>query len=431
MVRLGRAAVHQAKSNALEKPRVVELAPAPVAASGHWEMPVAIDPFEISPFEVQDFLTSLDIYLRRTPHTGTQQNSAVATVQTKAFASTAGSYCTQRCHLMEGVLVVGFELSRTKQRATFETDVLSPAGMGWELYAADRIPRVREHSLREVVRRGLEEAKEELLLPIKPVPVGRFEAVLDARTVASLVDQTLGRATELDRALGYEANAEGTSYLHDPFGMIGSYEAGAPLLTLTADRSEPGGAATVRWDDEGVQPDTFPLVKDGVLADFQTTRESAGWLKEIYARRGTPFRSHGCAFAPSAVDAPLQQSPNLSLAPGHGSESFDTLVSDMEKGIAIKDADLDMDFQNSSGLGRGAVFDIRNGKRVARFDSAGFLFRATDLWKSVQRMGGEASLRRYGMRTTKGEPAQRCQHSVTAVPVAVKDLTLIDPLRKA
>jgi TldD protein len=213
--------------------------------------------------------------------------------------------------------------------------------------------------------------------------------------------------------------------------MIGSYEAGASVLTLTADRSERGGAATVRWDDEGVEPDTFPLVKGGVLTDFQTTRESAGWLKEIYAKRGTPFRSHGCALAPSALDAPLQQSPNLTLKPGRDGESFDALVSDMEKGIAIKGAQLDMDFQNSGGLGTGAVFEVSNGKRVARLASAGFLFRATDLWKSVQRVGAEASLRRYGMLTAKGEPAQRCNHSVTAAPVVVKDLTLIDPLRKA
>jgi TldD protein len=431
MVRLGREAVHQAKVNALGKPRVVELAPVPVVASGHWETPVAIDPFEISPFQVQDFLSSLDLYARRTPNVGTQGNRAAATVQAKVFASTLGSYCTQRCYLMEGVLAVVLEFPKKQRSGQFAMDVLSPAGMGWELYAAERIPRVREHSLWEEVRRGIEEAKEDLFLPVKPVPVGRFDTVFDARAVAGLVDETLGRATELDRALGYEANADGTSYLDDPFGMIGSYEAGASLLTLTAGRSERGGAATVKWDDEGVEPDTFPLVKDGVLADFQTTRESAGWLKEIYAKRGAPFRSHGCALAPSALDAPLQQSPNLTLKPGRDGESFDALVSDMEKGVAIKGAQLEMDFQNSSGLGTGAVFEVRNGKRVARLASAGFLFRATDLWKSVQRVGAEASLRRYGMLTAKGEPAQRCNHSVTAAPVVVRDLTIIDPLRKA
>src|SRR5690606_18852292 len=150
--------------------------------------------------------------------------------------------------------------------------------------------------------------------------------VLDAPSMVALLDRTLGRATELDRALGYEANAGGTSYLNDPFGMLGSYEAGAPLLTVTGNRSEPGGLATVQWDDEGVRPDTFPLVENGVLTDFQTTRESAGWLEDYYARTGRPFRSHGCANAPAAVDPPLQHTPNLVLTPGREELDFDDLV---------------------------------------------------------------------------------------------------------
>ncbi|HEX6535958.1 MAG TPA: TldD/PmbA family protein [Gemmatimonadaceae bacterium] len=431
MARLGREAVHQAKVNALGKPRAVELAPVPVVTSGHWEMPVAIDPFAISPFEVQDFLGSLTVYVSRTPRASVQQNDALARVQEKAFASTVGSYCTQRCFLTEGDLAIGLELEKPQRRESFAPDCLTPAGLGWELYAADRIPRVRDHSLYEEIRRGLEELKENMLLPVKPVDVGRYDAVFDALSMASLVDGTLGRATELDRAMGYEANAGGTSYLNDPLGMLGSYQAGAPSLTLTAERAEPGAVATVKWDDEGVEPDTFHLVKDGVLADFQTTRESAGWMKDTYAKLGRPLRSHGCAGASSAIEAPLQQAPNLTLAPGREAHDFDALVSGLTKGIAIKEAGIEMDFQHSSGLGTGWVFEVKNGKRVARIASAGFLFRSTELWKALQAMGGDASLRRYGMRTAKGEPAEYCYHSVTAAPAVVKDLTLIDPLRKA
>ncbi|MBX6333660.1 MAG: hypothetical protein IRY91_17575, partial [Gemmatimonadaceae bacterium] len=303
--------------------------------------------------------------------------------------------------------------------------------MGWELYTADRIPRVREHSLYEEIRRGVEELKEDMLLPEKPVEVGRYDAVFDALTMANLVEQTLGRATELDRALGYEANAGGTSYLNDPAGMVGTYQAGAPIVTLTAERSEPGAVGTVKWDDEGVEPDAFPLVKDGVLTDFQTTRESAMWMKDYYTKTGKPVRSHGCASAASAVDAPLQQTPNLTLAPGQEAHDFDALVRGLTKGIAIKGATIDIDFQHSSGLGLGQAFEIKNGKRVAQLTSAGFLFRATELWKGLLEIGGEASLRRYGVDTTKGEPPGHGYHSVTTAPAVVKELTLIDPLRKA
>jgi predicted Zn-dependent protease len=131
------------------------------------------------------------------------------------------------------------------------------------------------------------------------------------------------------------------------------------------------------------------------------------------------------------VYAPLQHPPNLVLAPGREERDFDALVSGMSEGIAIKRVRLDMDYQNSSGLGTGEVYEVKRGKRVARIASAGFLFRATELWKGLLDLGGAASVLRYGVPGSKGEPAQHCLHSVSAPPAVMKQLTLIDPLRKA
>lgn len=431
MARLGRESVHQARTNALGKTRTVELAPVPVVQDGNWVMPVQTDPFEISPFEAQDLLGSLDTYSRRIPGAGSDVNQAAATVQSKAFASTLGSHCTQRWYRTEGVLTIKLQLDNGRKNGEFALDCLSPAGLGWELYAADRIPYVRDGSLFEEIRRGTEELRESMMLPVKPVDAGRYDAVFDARSMATLLDTTLGRATELDRALGYEANAGGTSYLNDPLSMLGRYQAGAPILNVTANRTETGGCATVKWDDEGVVPDEFALVKNGMLVDFQTTRESAGWLKEYYAKTRTPAHSHGSAGAPSAMFAPLQHTPNLVLSPGRDALDFDALVKGVEKGIAIKGANLDMDFQWGSGLGTGSVYEVKQGKIVASIASAGFLFRATELWKGLHALGSDASARRHGVVSDKGEPAQRVYHSVTAPPGLVSDLTLIDPQRKA
>lgn len=438
MARLGREAMHHAKVGAVGKPRTVELAPAPAVQDGHWTMPVELDPFTLSPLEIEDYLQSLQIYAKNLM-AGVRVNNATCVMQATAFASTAGSYCSQRTYHTGGVFVAEARLMEadkvprlSDKTAMFSLDCLSFAGLGWELYTAERIPKVRDEPLREVIRRRIEETQEMLRLPIKPVEVGRYDTVFDPLSTALLLDRTLGRATELDRALGYEANAGGTSYLNDPFGMLGKYEAGAPNLTVTGNRSEPGAVATVQWDDEGVVPDTFPLVKDGILTDFQTTRESAGWLRDYYHKTGMPFRSHGCANAPAAVDAPLQHNPNLVLTPGREALDFDALVAGMDEGLAIKRVGLDMDFQNSSGLGTGdEIYEVKKGKRVARLASAGFLFRATELWKGILTLGGPEAVRRYGMRSAKGEPTQRCYHSVSAPPAVVKQLTVIDPLRKA
>jgi TldD protein len=423
MARLGREACHQAKANTLGKVRTVDLAPVTLVSDGHWMTPVKIDPFEVSPFEVNDFLRSLEIFVEQSLRNSIRGNSCQFYKQNKVFASTAGSYFSQRTYRTAGTFVMQVVTDDRKKDDQAMLDCLSPAGVGWEMY--------RDQPLREKLRQLSEEVKADLALPMKPVDVGRYDTILDAASVINLLSGTLGAATELDRALGYEANAGGTSYINDPFGMIGTYQMGAPSLTVTGNRSEPGGAATVKWDDEGVAPDEFTLVKDGVLVDFQTTRESAGWLKDYYGKTGKPFRSHGCAAAPSAINAPLQHSSNITLVPGRDALDFDALISGVTKGIAVKGATLDMDFQHSSGLGLGRTFEIKNGKRVAMINSAGLLFRATELWKGLLAVGGSASLRRFGLLTTKGEPEQEHYASVTAPPALFKQVTLIDPLRKA
>jgi TldD protein len=420
MARLGREAAGQAKTNALGKPREVELAPAPRVQDGHWVMPVEVDPFELHPYEVMDFLASLEIYARRTSGVSVTSNQCLLVQQDRAFASSEGSYCTQRTWRSSGSFA--FTLEQGGKKAGTALDLLTPAGVGWELYT--------KQPLREAIRRGIEELREDMKLPLKPVDVGRYDAVADAWTVAQLLDRTIGRATELDRALGYEANATGTSFLNDPLTMLGSYQVGGPLLTVVANRSEPGGAATVKWDDEGVAPEEFALVEEGVLAEFQTTRESAAWLKDHYARTGQPLRSHGCAAAPSALEPALAHTPNLALQPGPEALDFDSLVSGLEQGIAVRSGSPELDFQGLSGLLTGRFYEVQKGKRVALLAGAGTLFRAPELWKGLTALGGAASVRRYGQEVSKGEPPQRSYHSVSVPPAAFKQLTLVDVRRK-
>ncbi len=234
MVRLGREAVHQAKANTLGQSRPVELAPRPVVRDGHWTMPIEIDPFETSPFEIVDYLASLAYFVQRFPNFKTKANSCVFEVQEKAFAASDGSYITQRLHRSSGAFSLGFEKERLP-KMDGSLDRLTPAGLGWELYTGQ--------PLHDYIRQLMAEMEEDAKLPLKPVEVGRYDTACDPWTTGRIMDGTLGRATELDRALGYEANAGGTSYLNDPLGMLGTYQVGAPRITVTANRSERGGAA--------------------------------------------------------------------------------------------------------------------------------------------------------------------------------------------
>jgi len=422
VARLGRESVGQARALAIGPVREVDLAAVPTPVDEHWTMPVEIDPFEeVSEEEVSDFLGGLKYFIEAHPNFEVPSSPlATFVVQEKAFASSEGAYCTQRLHRSSGAVVL--RLKKNGRELSRGLDTLTPAGLGWELFKGQPI--------REQIRRLMDEMEEDFAMPVKPVEVGRYDVVCDARTIVNLVESTLGTATQLDRALGFEANASGTSYLNAPLEMLGSFEVGAPLLTLTANRSEQGGAATVAWDDEGVRPDEFALVREGVLQDFQTTRESAAWLAGN-TKASREIRSNGCATAPTAVEAPLTHTPNLRVAPGSEAVDFDDLVSGIEEGLAVKDMDVSMDFQGLNGMGQGRVYEVKDGKRVAIVAGAGFLFRAPELWKRLVALGGEASMRRYGMASSKGEPEQTTYHSVSAPPAVFEEFTVIDPRRKA
>lgn len=423
MARLGREAVGQARVLAMGPAREVDLGSIPVPVDEHWTMPVELDPFEdVSVDEITDILGGMEYFIRAHGFiTSPPGMSATFRVQEKAFASSEGAYCTQRLHYGAGTAVIS--LRKNRRELVRGLDTLTPAGIGWELFK-----RQPQH---ENLRRLMDEMEEDIMLPYKPVEVGRYRVVCDARTVANLVGATLGAATQLDRALGLEANADGSSYLNNPLEMLGRYEVGSKLLTVTANRSEQGGAATVRWDDEGVRPEEFTLVREGVLQDYQTTRESASWLADSYAKASRPVRSNGCAAAPSAVEAPTTHTPNLRIAPGSEAIDFDGLVESIGDGLAVKDMELNMDFQGLSGLGLGRVYEVKGGKRVALVQGAGFLFRAPELWKRLVTVGGEDSMRRYGMESTKGEPPQTTYHTVSAPPAVFEEFTVIDPKRKS
>jgi len=427
MIRLAREAVAVAKVNAAGRPRLVDLAPVPTSETGHWETPVRIDPFSVPVDEIMDFLSGFGVYAAENYDGFSVGTGCKFSRREQAFASTEGAYLTQKFTTTS----VGLGL-RAQQPPEGEveyaagSDLLPMAARGWE-YARDN-----EGALRAEIPRLIAELEADWRLPWKPVDVGRYDLVLDAAGMAELVDATLGTATELDRALGYEANAGGTSYLDDPLAMLGTLPVASPLVTLTGTRSTPGGLATVRWDDEGVQPDEFTLVKDGVLTDYQTTREAAGWLREAYAKRGLAFRSHGCASAESALFAPQVFPPNLRLEPGAQEVGLEDLLAGLQRGVYVRGLELGLDFQQRSGWSwRGLFYEVKGGKKVARLEHAGLLFRTTELWKALTALGGPGSLRWRPAGRGKGEPAQAVEYSVGAVPARFQPQTIIDSWRKA
>ncbi len=419
MTRLAREAVLQAKANTIGKPRVVELAKAPVVSSGQWTMPVHTDPFDVHPLDGCDLLAGLEGY-KENKDFGFGSTALLVVRQDKAFGSMDGSYFTQRGQRSSLVGVINYK-QYSRDFAPY-----SNVGIGWELF--------EPLGLRRYVDAMVDEMKEDAKLEVKLVDVGRYPMVLDAESMANALVSTVGLATELDRALGYEANATGTSYLNEPDEMVGTQKVGTPLLSVTGNRNEPGGAATVQWDDDGVVPEPFDLVREGVLQRFQTTRESAHWIHPANAPGGVA-KSTGCAYAATGVDVPVTRTANLAMAAADNTTTVSDLYRDIKRGVMFRGMRSNMDFQQLNGFGMGVGWDrcyeITNGKRSAILMNAGVLFRAPELWKSLQALGGQHTLQRYGLESKKGQPDQKAYHSVTAVPALFEDGTIIDYTRKA
>jgi TldD protein len=426
--RLGHEAVSVAKVNATGERRIVDLAPVPANETGHWESPQRIDPFSVPVDEILDFLGGVAVYIQENnPGVVPLVVSTRFSRREQAFASTEGAYFTQALTTTAGGLAIELEKYPPGEENRASSDLLLTAARGWE-YLRDN-----DGALRAEAPRLRAQLEADWRLPWKPVDVGRYELIVDAVGMARLVDGTLGAATELDRALGYEANASGTSYLDDPIAMLGTLQVASPLVTLTANRSAPAALGTVRWDDEGVRPDDFTLVKDGILADYQTTREAAGWLKAAYMKRGMPVRSHGCASGQTALFGPMLFPPNLRLEPGARSVGLDELIADLDRGVYVRGLSVSLDFQQRDGwsVDPSLFYEVKGGKTVARLVHAGLLFRTTELWKALTALGGPKSLRSIPAMRTKGEPAQTAIYSVGAVPARFKQQTIIDNWRKA
>ncbi len=429
--RLGAAAVSQARTTARAGMAPVELASTPVVKDGHWSTPIERDPFTVARDEILDTVNGTAYLTLR--EWGVPAIAVSLSRLETAFANAEGSYLTQVRYATEARIGVGARPRFRDHQIVEQWDPNSAyacprAGRGWEYVGRAPWP--------EIVRRVQAEQEAEMALPLKAVDVGRYDVVFDQRSTARLLSGTIGTATEMDRAMGYEANAGGTSYLTDPVAMMGREPVGVPGLQVSANRSLPGGLATVRWDEEGVAPEEFPLVQDGVLADFQTTRESATWLRERYAQAGRPVRSHGCAGGATALDATQLQRPNLRLAPGKERADYATLVSGMATGIAVEGADMSMDFNALNGMTMGdealpvtRYFEVRKGKKVARLKNCAVMFRAPELWKSVLAFGGPESVLPIGVEMQKGEPAQTTWHTVEAPPILVRQMAVIDPTR--
>lgn len=430
MARLGTDAVSFAIANRQRGVPRVELGDRPPPAVGTWHAPVQRDPFTVPEDEKLDYITALRAYASQFPNIGADGSFAFGREE-RTFASTDGTFCTQTCYRSLDQSRIGYsdggysylalgyhDSSNPELYGRRDVPIISPNGGGWETLS--------DSGLIDLLPQWADEARQVAFSREAVVP-GRYQVVFDGYAMAAILSATIGSALEIDRALGLEANASGTSYLTPPTTMIG-HQLGPSWLDITANRSAPGAAATVQWDDDGVVPRDISLIQHGQLFGYETSRAFAGVLSAWYGRHGMPVVSAGYAGSASAATVPLVQPANLRLTPDPRGTSFDDLVAHIDDGYVIKGGYCMMDQQQLTGQLMGELlYRVKKGKNLGAVKfGGGCLFRAPELWKNLLAVGGASTSCRRGLVVEKGEPSQELAHSVDAVAALVSNIVVIN-----
>jgi TldD protein len=244
-------------------------------------------------------------------------------------------------------------------------------------------------------------------------PLGRTTIVVDAEQMGLQVHESVGHPIELDRVYGTEASYAGTSFLSP--GDLGSLRYGSALMNVTADSTTPGGLGTFGFDDEGVPAGREPIVEEGILRGFLSSRETA-------ARIGLPARG-GSMRADGWSRMPLVRMTNLHLEPGEG--TLEDLLADVDAGIyfetnkswSIDDKRLNFQF------GTQIAWEIKGGRLGRMLRDAIYTGITPEFWGSLDAVAGREAWWMQGLTNCgKGQPGQSAHVSHGAAPARFRDV---------
>ena len=374
--------------------RRVQLAAEPVHADQTWVSAYEIDPFTVDLAAKTALLTG---WTGRLVGDGPVAHAVAHLAQVhenKFYADLAGTSTTQqRVRLMTQVEVFGSDTRRGVADSMRTT--APPVGRGWE-YLGD------EHVDWDADLAGLPGLLADKLAAPSVEP-GRYDLVIHPSNLWLTIHESIGHATELDRALGYEANYAGTSFATPD--QLGSLRYGSDLMHVTGDRTVEHGLATIGFDDDGVAGQTWDLVRDGTLVGFQLDRAMA----HTYGAELNDGRSNGCAYADSPGHIPIQRMANVSLQPGAEDRGVGDLIKDVEHGLyVVGDRSWSIDMQRYNFQFTGQQFHlIRDGELAGQVRDAAYQATTTDFWGSMDAVGGPSTYELGGaFNCGKAQPGQ-------------------------
>jgi len=418
--RAARAAVAQARANRAALRRPVELAPAERVADGRWRAPAQIDPFDVPIEQKVEILLAANRAALGVAGARFVNSSMFFLREEKSFASTEGTFTHQTLfRALPRMTVTAVAPDGSDFQSRTSTDV-QPMGLGWEhVVAADMVgnaPRWAEDAVRK--------------LSARPVEPGTYDLVLLPSHLWLTIHESIAHPTELDRIVGYEANFAGTSFISPIDQFLGSFRYGPDFMNVQAERSAHGALSVAGWDDEGVAPREYLIVRDGILWDLQTTRELVRYMEPWYRRSNQPMTSHGQSYAQSWADVQFQRMPNINLLPYPDRDvPLEELISGVRRGILIDgEGSFSIDQQRYNAQFGGQVFhEIRDGRITGMLKDVAYQIRTPEFWNSMDLIGGESTYFVGGaFNDGKGQPSQSNAVSHGCVPTRHRNVNVIN-----
>ena len=406
-----RRAVHVATTLAALNTERVELAAEPVYADASWVSNYRIDPFSIP---TADKVALLEEYSGRLLDAdGIDHVSAAVTAAKEQtfYADTFGSSITQqRVRVMPWLEAVTIDA----EAGSFDSmrTLAPPMGRGWEALAGDEVWNWSDE-LAQLPSLLAEKVK------APSVIAGLKDLVIDPTNLWLTIHESIGHATEYDRAIGYEAAYAGTSFATPD--KLGTMRYGSPVMNVTADRTVEFGLATIGYDAEGVAAQSWDLVRDGVFVGYQ--------LDRAFAPRLGQQRSNGCSYADSPHHVPIQRMANVSLQPSPDEITTADLIGRIDDGIYIvgdKSWSIDMQRYNFQFTGQ-RFFRIRDGRLDGQLRDVAYQATTTDFWNSMEAVGGPSTWRLGGaFNCGKAQPGQIAAVSHGCPPALFRGVNVLN-----
>ncbi len=422
-------AVAIAKANAKLQDTAVILAPQKGVGEVSWRTPIVKNAFEVPVAEKVALLMEVNKGAMANGANFINTNLFQVNEQ-KYFASTDGSYIDQDVHRIWptfNVTAIDPKSGKFQTRQSLGT----PCGRGWEYLAGEAsgkrqgiVTRYADsYDMIEDATAAAKQVKEKV--DAKTVEAGQYTLVLEPSHMWLTIHESVGHPTELDRVLGYEANYAGTSFATLDKCKSGDFKYGSPQVTIVADKTQPGSLGAVGYDDEGVPGKKWEIIKDGILVDYQKTRDQAHIMEQK--------EGDGCSYADHWSSVQFQRMPNISLEPGKESLTPDNMIKDVEKGIYIVGAgSFSIDQQRYNFQFGGQLFyEIRNGEIAGMLRDVAYQSNTQEFWNSCVAICDESD---YAMGGSffdgKGQPSQVSAVSHGSATTRFEKVNVINTARK-